>query len=210
MLELFFKINAHYRLSFKVGCYALLRLIVFPTRWMLGSIALKGRVLCLGCGYGVLETLIAEEYPEARLLGMDTDEKRIKVANESIHGLSNISFQVGDALKLGTNESFDAIVALDIIHHLPRESQESVLRGLWAMIQPGGELVLKDLKTEPKWKTDWAYFHDLIVAGRPINYRSVEFYENIFKSLGAEISISYPTDFYLPYNHFLLIARKSN
>src|SRR5688572_5542431 len=82
----------------------------------------SGRVLDLGCGFGLFSLFFASQEPARRITGVDRDAKRIALARASAArlGLANVDYELEDGLAWKSAERFDAIYLLDMIHHLPR------------------------------------------------------------------------------------------
>ncbi|MEJ5992862.1 methyltransferase domain-containing protein [Pedobacter sp. Du54] len=91
-------------------------------------------VLDVGCGTGALASQIAES--EAIVYGIDASPDMIATAKIS-H--SDLNFEVMDATKLPYKEDFDAIFSNATFHWI--ENQESLIKGLYTSLKPGGRLV---------------------------------------------------------------------
>src|SRR5262249_32506342 len=66
-------------------------------------------ILDLGCGEGQLALVFAKLYPQAKILGIDKDEKAIEVAQRAAKGTPNVEFQVGDILQGLPSGPFDLV-----------------------------------------------------------------------------------------------------
>ncbi|MEU2348958.1 class I SAM-dependent methyltransferase [Modestobacter sp. NPDC049651] len=168
---------------------------------------LRGTVLCLGCGYGTLETVLAAANPHLDFLASDINAERIAVAQKSVHGLSNIQFSVTDATEGLPPGDYDNALLSDVLHHLPGGAQEPLLSALWGRVRPGGVLLVKDLDVQPRWKYWWNYLHDRVVAGLPLTYLPPATYQGVLGGLGAAVTTVRPRT-RLPYAHYAMLARK--
>lgn len=194
--------------SATVRAYNALRLAVLPVPWLSGLLQpLRGTTLCLGCGFGTLETVLAAANPQLDLVASDFNDKRIHSAQVSVRGLPNITFTVSDATQVQPEGSYDNVFFSDLLHHLPEGEQEILLDKMWRVIRPGGALVVKDVDDSPRWKYWWNYAHDKVVAGQPLTYRPRAHYVQHLRGLGAEVTESVPRT-RLPYAHYALIATK--
>jgi 2-polyprenyl-3-methyl-5-hydroxy-6-metoxy-1,4-benzoquinol methylase len=168
-----------------------------------------GRVLDLGCGFGLFSLYFAALAPERCITGVDQNERRIELARASAArlGLSNVDYHVGDGLDWTTDESFDAIYLLDLLHHLPRASVAGFLEQLRARLRPGGVLVLKDIEDRPRWKVLFTLALDrLMVGSEPIHYWSPPELAAVLESLGFQVVRHRMRDF-LPYPHIVYVGR---
>lgn len=204
-------LKKHYRTD-KAGVhlYNFLRLSIFPVNWLSELVGeLKtGTVLCLGCGFGTLETILAVQNPHLQFVASDLNTGRIEHASRVVKHVPNIHFTAEDATKLKIDQQYDAILYIDLMHHLAKGEQEKLIDKLWVRLKPGGTLIMKDVDTTPRWKYWWNFVHDSLMAGAPLTYYPSSFYNNYFTSLGARVTEHYPHRFHSPYNHYALMVRK--
>ncbi|WP_425805063.1 class I SAM-dependent methyltransferase [Desulfitobacterium sp. Sab5] len=103
-------------------------------------------VLDLGCGTGTLTILIKKTYPEAKVFGLDADEKILKNAETKIKktGL-NITLDKGMAFELPyLDNSFDFVLSSLVFHHLTHDNKVLALKEVYRVLRPGGELHIAD------------------------------------------------------------------
>lgn len=117
-------------------------------------------VLDVGCGTGVLTRLAAKAVaPAGTTWGIDpaADMIRVALANAAVES-SSTRFKTGviEALAF-ENESFDAVFASFMLHHLPPDVKRAGLREVRRILKPGGRLVVVDLDRprNPLW---WLLF----------------------------------------------------
>lgn len=82
------------------------------------------RILDLGIGTGALAARAVEMVPAARLVGVDTDEAMLAVAERRLRG--RLRTLPGDFLSLDLPRS-DAIVASFSLHHVPTRRRKAAL-----------------------------------------------------------------------------------
>ncbi len=97
----------------------------------------------IGCGNGNGTKLIKKYFSPRKIIGIDLDEKMIKIAaNRNFD--ESISYKVMDASKLDfPDKYFDSIFDFGIIHHIP--NWKDSLKEIKRVLKPGSELVLEDL-----------------------------------------------------------------
>jgi 2-polyprenyl-3-methyl-5-hydroxy-6-metoxy-1,4-benzoquinol methylase len=122
----------------------------------------SGRVLDLGCGYGVVAHYLALSDPGRAVLGIDLDERRIGVALKTVAGRSNPSFVRGDVMEASFPD-FNAVLMNDFLHHLQLDDQERLLERLHLITPEGGMLLLQEVNTRPRWKYYLSLLADLIL-----------------------------------------------
>ncbi len=108
------------------------------------------RVCDLGCGQGVAMNLMAGTFLKSTFTGIDNHREAIKIARAGAleMGLSNTAYKELDAATIhGGKEfisQFDYIFAFDSIHDQSHPLE--VLRGIRAMLAPGGIFSMIDIK----------------------------------------------------------------
>jgi SAM-dependent methyltransferase len=172
----------------------------------------RGRILDVGCGFGLFAGYFGQTQPEREIVGVDPDASRIAQARRVADSLGHHrhSFMVGTAegdLPLGT---FAGAYVLDVMHHLPVADQINVLRALYARLEPGGVLVMKDVTTEPFLQLKFTEILDRAMIGMkaPLHYRHHREWAQILTDLGFDVRAVRVPDV-LPYPHVVLTARKS-
>jgi 2-polyprenyl-3-methyl-5-hydroxy-6-metoxy-1,4-benzoquinol methylase len=172
----------------------------------------EGRILDVGCGFGLFAGYFAQTQPQRHITGIDTNAKRIETARKVMQSLGQDghTFIAGDARDPQVQGPFDGIYVLDVMHHVPREDQESVLRSLYDLLAPGGVLVLKDITTEPYIGLKFTEYLDRVMVGwnEPLAYRHHTEWGALLTSLGMQIRAVRVPDV-LPYPHVVIAAWKN-
>ncbi len=172
----------------------------------------RGRVLDLGCGFGLFSLYFAIDAPERQLVGVDLDEDRIEAARECARklGVSNVDYTAQNALDWRGHGAFDAIFMLDLIHHLPKAEVEPFLRRVAELLAPGGILLLKDVSNRPTYKMLFTLLLDRLMVGRePIYYWPPAELCALVEGLGFTVKRHTINDF-LPYPHMLYVCTRAS
>ena len=99
----------------------------------------EDEVLECACGTGLLSGVIAERCRS--LVATDLSEKMLQVAQRKFGSRPNLTFRQGDILHIDfPDESFDAVVAANVIHLL--KEPERALAELDRVCRPGGRLII--------------------------------------------------------------------
>ena len=86
----------------------------------------RDAILVLGCGSGELSAYLAELVgPEEKVIGVDPDKERIKLAQQSYGEIQNLSFVEGSASHFPgiALESYDIIFSNQVLHWIPEKRQ---------------------------------------------------------------------------------------
>lgn len=170
----------------------------------------RGRILDLGCGFGLFSLFFASAAREREVVGVDLDEKRVDTARLTAKrlGLSNVSYHHGDVVTWAADGSFDAIYSLDVLHHVPAEAVPGLLGALRAKLQPGGVLVVKEVANRPFLKMLFTLALDRVMVGlrEPIHYWDPDELTAILRGHGFDVKRHWMRDF-LPYPHLLYVCR---
>ena len=76
-------------------------------------------VLDVGCGQGLNTVKFADDWPNAKIVGVDLSDIGIKYANAHYGSKENVSFICGDVSKmLDDDEKFDLVTAFELLEHI--------------------------------------------------------------------------------------------
>lgn len=103
-------------------------------------------ILDVGCGPGTITADLAQLTGSGRVVGVDYSEAVIVQAREraAARGLTNVSFETGDAYALAAaDDSFDIVTAHQVLHHLQRPVD--ALREFRRVVRPGGIVALREV-----------------------------------------------------------------
>ena len=96
------------------------------------------KVLDIGCWSGQFEKLAVKEAKE--IVGIDPDEGAIKFAKRTIKGAT---FLQGSAVDLPfKDKSFDVVTFMDVIEHVPKNSELKCIEEIYRVLKPDGILFL--------------------------------------------------------------------
>ena len=174
----------------------------------------RGRVLDLGCGFGLFSLYYASAHPALTVEGFDRNPRRIEMARAAARrlGLGNVRYEVGDVMDyrggVGGGERFDAAYMLDIVHHIPPDTVRPLLEQLAKALPAGGRLLVKDVDSRPAWKRWFTHALDLAMDPRtPVHYWPAEELSDLLEDVGFRVHRHRMVDF-IPYPHVLYIAER--
>lgn len=120
------------------------------------------RVVDLGCGDGALTATLADRWPGATVLGVDSSESML--AQAAARGAARLSFELGTVEDWRPAAPVDVLVSNAALHWVPdhasqlRRLAESVAPGGWLAVQlPGNadapsHALLTGLRRSPRWR----------------------------------------------------------
>lgn len=97
------------------------------------------RILDAGCDTGDFTFYLAQRFPEAEVIGIDIDPRRVDHCTRMAArlGLANVRFEVADVCHLPFGAgAFDLVVCIDVLEHV--SAPPAALRGLAGSLRPGG------------------------------------------------------------------------
>lgn len=170
----------------------------------------SGRILDLGCGFGLFSLFFASRAPGRMLYGCDLNPRRIEMARVCAAklGIPNVDYKVSDATCFIPENPLSCIYMLDLLHHLPADLVPALLRRIYLALTAGGTLIIKDVDTTPAYKRLFTLALDRLMVGmEPIRYWSRQ---EMLRMLADAGFVAYTHDMrdWLPYPHRLYVCRK--
>ncbi len=107
-----------------------------------GLIPRKGLVLDLGCGYGPISHWLAQASPERKVLGVDRNADKIRVAQCSALGSQQVVFETHDFREWPLPEC-SAVVLLDVMGECTMQRDDVVLGRAFEALVHGGRLIMR-------------------------------------------------------------------
>ena len=170
----------------------------------------RGRVLDVGCGFGLFSLYYASVRPDLRISGLDRNPRRIAMARAAATrlGLGRVRYEVGDATEFRGGEIFDAAYMLDIVHHIPEEAVRPLLEQLAKALPAGGRLLIKDVDRRPAYKRCFTRALDWAMDPRsPVRYWAADELQDLLERIGFRVHRHLMVDI-LPYPHVLYICER--
>jgi 2-polyprenyl-3-methyl-5-hydroxy-6-metoxy-1,4-benzoquinol methylase len=171
----------------------------------------EGRILDVGCGFGLFAAYFGQMHRRRRIVGVDPDARRIGIARGVAErlGLRGHTFIAGDIRDAAVEGPFHAAYVLDVMHHLPQADQRRVLERIAALLVPGGILLVKDITTEPRYGLLFTELLDRVMVGwnEPLAYRHHREWAAMLEDLGFRTRTVRIPDV-LPYPHVVIAATK--
>lgn len=127
------------------------------------------RILEVGCGDGSFAERLLAKFPEATYTGVDIAESpgglfRGDTSRATFESISSSDFLARSP------ETYDLVVVVDVLHHVPPALREQVLRDMRALTAPGGHYVIKDWDPTRTLGHYAAYGADRYITGDEIQH----------------------------------------
>ena len=157
-------------------------------------------IVDLGCGRGILLSLFAEAGKGGQgaavprtLVGMERNKRAAFVAARALDSEAHIC--IAD-LSVAAVPTADVIVATDVLHYLPLDDQQSLLRRAVASLDPSGFLLVREADADGGWRFQATRIAERVRAiGRgswrqSFHYRSVSELADFLRGLGLAIQVA--------------------
>lgn len=166
----------------------------------------NGKILDLGCGYGILSNYLALCSPTRKIIGVDTDSGKIEYANR---GFKNVSLNVGDATKMEF-KNFDCVILHNVLHHLNSYQQQiELIADCKNILNKNGKLLIVEIDKYSFWKLILCRITDfLLYKGNPVYYRYKEQMFSLLKKYFAKNKIKIKKLDNNPFPQVLYICQK--
>lgn len=111
------------------------------------------RVLDFGVGTATLSIMMQQQFPLLDVTGLDVDAKILSIAKEKIKKTTlPIHLQQYDGEHFPfENSSFDKVISSLVFHHLTTSVKTNVLKEIFRVLKPGGELHITDFGRSESW-----------------------------------------------------------
>ena len=190
---------------------ASLRKVVCPLDEISRHVPLQSSVFDLGCGTGAILVELIQTRQVKRVGGSETSPSLLAMARDATRRALCASVYPRDfSLSKFPPDclgSYDCIMLIDVLHHIPRAEQADYVRLLGQNMQPGAQLIFKDINAG-RISVLWNRLHDALFAGNGFQEISLAQAMNLVSSAGLKILDAYEIQ-RLWYPHYFIIAQKN-
>jgi 2-polyprenyl-3-methyl-5-hydroxy-6-metoxy-1,4-benzoquinol methylase len=200
--------------SFITRAYLRIKLRICPLIALETYFPQEGTIIDLGCGNGLFSNILSLGSPERQIIGLDLDEKKIEVANETKIQRAQITYQIGNVVEAEYPRG-DVFTLVDVLYLIPYDKQEIILQKCYRSLPPGGNLIIKEMDKKPRWKYVWNLLQETLAVkligftlGERFYFRSQKDYADILQGIGFSVK-SVPMHSGYWYPHIAYICTKS-
>ena len=192
--------------SLGLKVYSYLRFLILPVKNIDKIVPKSGKITDYGCGFGIVSCYLGLSSINRKIIGIEYNSERIKKARLIGRDIKNVKFKVGDASKNKIVKS-DVHLLIDVVHHIPYDSQVSLLNNIIKSMDKNSLIIIKDIDKKPFLKYLWNYMHDKIMTlNDKLYFRNREWFESFFKERKMKTKIIRCDNLF--YSHFIITARK--
>jgi SAM-dependent methyltransferase len=165
----------------------------------------KGKIVDIGCGYGIFANFLALRSRDRMLVGLDKNPRKVKYAFRGLKNTQFISIDINDY----DFKACQAITIIDVLHHLASfREQEDLLQYCYENLEKGGVLFIKDVCFEPYSKFFLTRIVDnMLYIGDRFYFRKWEEFRDVLEKIGFEV-VYVPLHKGTPYSTFGLLCTK--
>lgn len=168
------------------------------------------RVMDVGCGGGLFLLLLAARGRIIAGFGFDRSQGDISAAQEAVRnsGLESVlRFEVRDVATGIPDGAWPVVSLIDVLHHVPKQQQRSLICALSQHVGPGGRLIIREPARRPYWRNLANALHDLVMARQIVRTRNPEEIESWLSESGLRL-IQKEESTVLWYGHWLLVFER--
>lgn len=158
---------------------------------MLKGVENRATIIDIGCGYGVPACWCLEQYPDAKVYGLDPNPERVRVAALAIGDRGGAI--VGWAPEMpDVPRPADVVLLLDMMHCLDDETVATVFKKSFEALKENGILVTRFV-LPPTHRPSWSWHLEdkrIQLSGGSVWYRSAETIAKMIEKAGFEVTVN--------------------
>jgi len=182
-------------------CYLWLRSILTPYDYISSTLPMRGRILDLGSGHGLLAIALAVGSDQREIIGIDHDAERVRLAEAAALRLpasSRPRFEVGDLKEtLGSfaSASLDGVAMIDILHYFDPRDQQLLISEAARVLASGGVLAVREIDSDAGLKAAANRLYERLAtgvgftrsAGPRLSFRGAGGWTSLLESTGFRV-----------------------
>lgn len=152
-------------------------------------------ILDIGCGYGVPGCWCLEYCEHAKLVGLDPDVERIRVAGLAMGERAELLVQSAVDLPYPV-QSADLVLVLDMLHYLDDESAGNLFSNCFSVMVDGGMLLIRYVIYPKNRAVSWSWkLEDMRTRfrGGRAYYRSTDAMAELLEKAGFTVEVNMVT-----------------
>ncbi len=184
----------------------------FPFRAVVPFIPAKRVIVDLGCGFGILTQLLAQERSR-KIIAIDIAEKKLAVARQRLQNYHNVT-----VTKTWSKIKADVVIIVDVLYLLSNKEKQKLLKKVATQFRPQ-KLIIAFVPKELSWQywlalmQEWVMVRGLRLTQSEkgvINFETVKWLRGAVRQCGFNKIklVRLPTPWPWWHKHLLAIAHR--
>lgn len=189
------------------------RLRSLDYRPVLAALPAEGTLFDFGCGHGFFAALAHFHRPRLRVMGCDISAEKLAVAGRCLPRVLPLELSHGSRMP-EQGASVDALSMLDVLHYVPFERWDELLRGAFGALRSGGVFLLKEHDPGMRLKFLLNSVFETMTTGwnevakrSDLTFRPRRWFLDRLAAVGFAVDVT-RLDRWTPFSHVLYVARK--
>ena len=196
--------------------FEFIRKLTIPFNQIEKSVPNHGKILDVGCGHGILSRIIAQNYPQTKVLGIDPSNYKINIARLKSRNIPNLEYKCSYLKDI--HGIFDCIIITDVLYLFSGEERIIILKGCYKLLKKGGLLIICEIDSKPSFMFWLSYLEEIIMV-KIIKYTYSDMKKIFFldtksqlknlKDVGFKVITHKNIQSILPYHRIMYISEKN-
>lgn len=130
-------------------------------------------ILEIGCGEGAVTEKLAETFPSANIVAIDISPSLGRQFQGNTRRVEFKQITVDDYLQ-STDSKFDLVLICDVLHHVPIDEHEEILKTAIKLLSGSGTLILKEWEHRNNLINQFSYLMERYVTQDDVKYKTEE------------------------------------
>lgn len=139
-------------------------------------------ILEVGCGDGMVTELLAREYHNSRIVGIDISPNPGRLFRGDVNRVFFHQMEIKSFI-VKNRSNFDLVVIADVVHHIPLKIRREFLKCVREVMKPGAFLVVKDWEKTSTPIHLLAYLGDRYITGDGVCYYTAGELRNLIQDI---------------------------
>jgi SAM-dependent methyltransferase len=166
-----------------------------PYEILAARLPARGLILDLGSGHGLFALTLALQSDHRRILAVDHDRRRVKVARQAAAGLPAVQVHAGplEHVLAAAQPPIAGIVLLDTLHYLSATDQEAAVQRAYQLLSPEGLLLVREVDAGAGLTARIGRLHERLMTGLRLTragrlvFRTASAWEELLRRYGFRV-----------------------
>jgi len=171
-------------------------LFYMPARWIIvpfeqieSYMPKRGLIIDIGCGEGVMSTLLVLSSPWRKVIGIDINKAKINLGKKIAREIPNLSFKHQDVFSQILPKA-DGFILSDFLHHIPSNKHKKLLKLLANSLNKNGVIMIKEIDLKDGLRSKVSRLFDfLFYPFEKVSFISSEELASFLTQLGLKVRI---------------------